>query len=614
MFELAARRALALGAAALVAGGAAASPLACQPLETQPMLPIFHIIGNVTPGAGNNVTVEPINDASGITFYRGLWHVWHQCCQDHWDHCVSRDLIHWQRLPPPIQPLTTKTWDGSISLLDAAAGGPVILYDAQDGKAGIGGRDSPILGVARLVDPDDAYLLTWARRADNPVNFTGPPVAFPGQVWRNGDHFNFNGQGARFTTRDATFHSWTNAGPFNGESEHSGGWTFPVPNSASGAPPPPGSPNLAVNVGGGATFQLGTYDAAAESFAPWRPSGEPAGRVASLEGGAADWWGAQGGPDVGGRAMMVGWALPDFTGDAGPGITFLTRLTLVREVTWDAELATLVSNPLPELAGLRADYIARERGLALAPGGAPTVVPGTPGGAAASADVVVTFSGVAPGAVFGACVLVDGAGAGGLGALVSVSSGGGSPGDYYEPGEDRPGGDYNVTDVSYSDPRVCQAACTADPACAAYTYVTRPPLVGSCCLKGSVPAQNPNPTCTSGIKPAPPGSFDVRVGSCAEAAAGALRGPPVGTLRLRGGSAAPTLTLRVLADRSVADFFAEGGRWAGTVSWPTSHAPRNPGDSAVLAWATTPGVVADIDVAAMGCGWVTPSYTDSPTM
>ena len=52
----------------------------------------------------------------------------------------------------------------------------------------------------------------------------------------------------------------------------------------------------------------------------------------------------------------------------------------------------------------------------------------------------------------------------------------------------------------------CQAACTADgPKCQAFTYVTRPPLVGSCCLKASVPAPNfQAPTCTSGAKnPAP---------------------------------------------------------------------------------------------------------------
>jgi hypothetical protein len=61
-------------------------PLACQPNTEQPMLPIFHIIGNVTKSSSGNITLEPINDCSGVTFHEGLYHMWHQCCQNHW--CV----------------------------------------------------------------------------------------------------------------------------------------------------------------------------------------------------------------------------------------------------------------------------------------------------------------------------------------------------------------------------------------------------------------------------------------------------------------------------------------------------------------------------------------------
>jgi hypothetical protein len=167
------------------------APLACQPNAEQPMLPVFHFIGNVSKNASGHIALEQINDVSGITYHEGLWHVWHQCCQDHWDHAISRDLRTWQRLPPPIQPLTTKTWDGSVTMLPASDGGPAILYDAQDGKLGSrGGRrgragsgDRPILGVARLADPDDKYLMTWRRDQHNPVKFAGAPLAFPGQVW-----------------------------------------------------------------------------------------------------------------------------------------------------------------------------------------------------------------------------------------------------------------------------------------------------------------------------------------------------------------------------------------------------------------------------------------------
>lgn len=51
----------------------------------------------------------PRSDCSGVTYREGIYHVWHQCCQNHWDHVISKDLVHWQRLPPPVQPVTLKT-------------------------------------------------------------------------------------------------------------------------------------------------------------------------------------------------------------------------------------------------------------------------------------------------------------------------------------------------------------------------------------------------------------------------------------------------------------------------------------------------------------------------
>ena len=58
-------------------------------------------------------------------------------------------------------------------------------------------RDRPVLGVARLVDIDDKYLLNFSRAANNPVIFDGKPAAFPGQIWKNGDHYNMVMQGDR---------------------------------------------------------------------------------------------------------------------------------------------------------------------------------------------------------------------------------------------------------------------------------------------------------------------------------------------------------------------------------------------------------------------------------
>ena len=42
-------------------------PLACQANDKFPMLPTFHIIGNVTQATDGSITLEPINDCSGVT-------------------------------------------------------------------------------------------------------------------------------------------------------------------------------------------------------------------------------------------------------------------------------------------------------------------------------------------------------------------------------------------------------------------------------------------------------------------------------------------------------------------------------------------------------------------
>jgi hypothetical protein len=73
------------------------------------------------------------------------------------------------------------------------------------------------------------------------------------------------------------------------------------------------------------------------------------------------------------------------------------------------------------------------------------------------------------------------------------------------------------------------------------------------------------------------------------------------------------LSVRILADRSVADIFVQGGRWAATQGWQHT-APRRPADSYVMVWSNSAGVSAQVDVHAMGCGWLNPSYTDNPTL
>jgi len=69
------------------------------------------------------------------------------------------------------------------------------------------------------------------------------------------------------------------------------------------------------------------------------------------------------------------------------------------------------------------------------------------------------------------------------------------------PHTDLGGDDYNVTNVQYTDPHICQKACQDDNRCKAWTYVVRPPTQGACCLKNKVPRPENKQTCTSGVIP-----------------------------------------------------------------------------------------------------------------
>ena len=143
--------------------------------------------------------------------YKGLYHIFHQCCQNHWDHVVSKDLVHWKRLPSPARPGAAwydsrGSFDGSAAILPAAAGlarsGPVLLVDdigpftpppaaralsstAAAAAAADGARprrqlrrdgDNPgCQGLSWPADLDDAELKHWEKDAKNPLNVTNLP-------------------------------------------------------------------------------------------------------------------------------------------------------------------------------------------------------------------------------------------------------------------------------------------------------------------------------------------------------------------------------------------------------------------------------------------------------
>jgi hypothetical protein len=211
---------------------------------------------------------------------------------------------------------------------------------------------------------------------------------------------------------------------------------------------------------------------------------------------------------------------PDYHGAAGPGIRFLTRLTILREVNYEAKTQSLVSNPVPELTGLRTASLASEKAVSLQPGST-HLVAGTENGKAASADVVLTFSGWATATspvAFGACVLGSSVNhSTGIGISITINPAAGTVGRTatITTGEcpqsstslstaatknvtvsrmmndtNFPHGDLHGKDHQFpagTQPTACQALCDSTPTCEAWTFLKRGPKNQmACCIKGAI--------------------------------------------------------------------------------------------------------------------------------
>lgn len=80
-----------------------------QQIKSERFRPAYHF----TPPIGRS------NDPNGLCFWRNKWHLFYQFfppAQDQisWGHAISTDLIHWQDLPPAINPgPETGSWSGA---------------------------------------------------------------------------------------------------------------------------------------------------------------------------------------------------------------------------------------------------------------------------------------------------------------------------------------------------------------------------------------------------------------------------------------------------------------------------------------------------------------------
>jgi hypothetical protein len=490
-------------------------------------------------------------------------------------HAVSADLVRWAHLPValwndlPFRNLAVFT--GSATLVYNQ---PFVIFPGICGYAAY--KDCGTYFTARPANASDPLLAQW-RTLRVIANHT---MDDPTSAWLTAD-----GSEWRFIGATGAVYSSPAQGPDGDGFSGSAPWTlsntsifrpptynasdggiscgdlFPLPRacdgpgcSGGGAPAPSHVYKLLIHGPTGAWgdyWWLGNYsDEPSVTGGAWAPldfsSAQPCDGAPGLSAASA---GKSFFDPL--RAERVQWAA---VFGAGKG-----AMTLPRDLRWHGGLQRLVAAPVPATAALRAPTP-----LFSMPGDAPlTLLSGAPPlwlgdwapGVGNASELLASFAlpprGSPGNSTFGAAVLVGRSGAGtnsSLPILIALDAQqwtaellvGGVVESDFMPGYDLPGGDYRVSSVNYTDPRLCEQSCAADgKKCWGYVYVTRPPTAGACCLKGAAHGDPvPCAACTAGV---------LRGGG---GAVGAQRIPipllPSDT----------ELALRVLTDRTLVEVFA----------------------------------------------------------
>ena len=322
------------------------------------------------------------HDVNAIFSFKGVGHHMNQRGGG-WGHAVTKDWVRWERLPNSL--FGNGDWDGSLTVLGDK---PVILFDCTHDEVcqvnnTVESGDPPIVGVARPADASDPKLVVWTKDPKNPIvidkqgGYSGPSNIWspsPGK-W---SFVMILGQAtALYSTTDPTLHSWKQAPqPFFPHRGGGGGLFFPVPGTDDKLW------MLQSDIGpsgdGIAYFAMGSYDTTSEKFT--QSSG--ASGLGVLDFSAGNRFFELGyAPVAGGgkaqRLLQCGWA-------ASAGATS----TIVREVSYDAELFTLRGYPVPELATLRGAALLNTTSSVVLKGGGKALAIGS-GTAAAASDIVL---------------------------------------------------------------------------------------------------------------------------------------------------------------------------------------------------------------------------------
>lgn len=165
-----------------------------------------------------------INDPNGLVYYKGEYHLFHQYNineQIYWGHAVSKDLVHWKRLPKAIAPdKIGQIWSGS-AVVDEENQRMVAFFTYSEHETK---RQSQ--GVAFSYDKGR----TWEKYSGNPIltdsreDFRDPKVFRYEEKWV----MILSGGDCVLLYESKDLIHWNQISSFKGNQEsHTGVWECP---------------------------------------------------------------------------------------------------------------------------------------------------------------------------------------------------------------------------------------------------------------------------------------------------------------------------------------------------------------------------------------------------
>ncbi|CAL8464935.1 g4470 [Coccomyxa elongata] len=392
--------------------------------QAQALKPMYHI----TPSTGW------MNDPNGMFQNRaGIYHVFYQWNpvapiwgSPYWGHVISKDMVHWERMPPALVPDTDYDYDGvfsgSATLLGDEDGTPILFYTGVSNFSELQYYEQ-VQAIARPVNASDPKLKLWKKSPNNPLISQAPQGGTlaqfrdPVTAWKQdglwytviGSMESCFGTAALYSSPD--FQTWQPAGQW--ASQASTGQA----NVGECVPPAVSQPGMGQCDQFGAVchmwecpdvFQLGNdtwvlkWSDQSKSRNPYSMDWYVLGTSAAFLGNRSQGNISTGGEDIAhfqstlqstpqsvdygsiyasktfatndGRRVWMGWVFETSTGcveQCSGGTNFTDSLgwqgaqTLPREVSLDADSRALIFNPIREVTELRSQMLYSNAALAL---------------------------------------------------------------------------------------------------------------------------------------------------------------------------------------------------------------------------------------------------------